>query len=848
MLVSRKWLEEFVDISGISDEDIAAALTNSGTETSVSERLPRIEKVVAASVKSVEPADKRLSILKLDVGREVQIVSNLPYDHLLSLRGKKVAVVLEGGRVGDALIKEKKFGDFVSHGALVPASYLFLGEENEVAVLPDSLEDGEDLVELLDLNDVLLEVEITPNRGDLLSHFGIARELAAVLKRELKFQYRDYLGRARFEKTDFVKIVEEEGCTRYSGALIKSGSVFRTALSGRKGLLVVSRLRRVGYRDINNWVDVTNYILVGYGQPMHVFDLSKIKGKIIVRLSKEGEHFTALDGTSLTLPEGVMVIADDEVPLAVAGVMGGLESGVVDDTLSFFFESAHFNPSFVRMSERLTPLSSESSYRFSRGTDPAMPPVALLLAWELISELHEEYGKDLSVPIFSDNKSSAFRDTAVVSFPSKDYVSEVLGKEVPYGKVKEILENLGFSVSGLKVKVPSWRFYDVSRKEDLLEEVGRIDGYNDVPDVLPEFEVSPHLPAVYTALSRLRFMLSSRGMNEFITYSFVSEKLEKSFGFGGSIPEIFSSSSAFENSRTRKFSYPVGRVFIKNPLSEESVVMRTSVLSSMVPAVVSNILKGNRNVMAYEMGRVFIGNDSSETGAAEPLRLAFAMTGDFLEDHWRWGKIEADFYMLRSVVEDSLGLLMRELGLSSGEDHRVKVEPFYAQKDAEFPFLKELPGVKFVIEGPQNSCVAGFASAVQPEVLKDVFGEVFPLYVAEVEIDSIMPLWMSSSKSTISYRKFPRFPEPSRDIAVLLPRESSFAVVSSVMEKFDFVSRYSVFDYYTGSGIEEGYVSLGIRIWFKPSFESQYTDEELNFRMEGIKKALSEAGIKFRNQ
>ncbi len=839
MLVSRRWLEEFVDLSGVSDSHIADALTYTGTETSISRGLPVMEKVVVALVEDVsliyekssdkKSTNKKLTLLRLNAGEKVQVVSNLPFEYLLKFRGKKVPVVLNGGRIGEVVVKSRKFGETLSEGALVPADYLFLGEENELPVLPDSLEKGADLFSLLELDDTLFEIEITPNRGDLLSHLGVARELAAVLGREFKFNYSDYRERARFSPTDFVEIIQKEGCPRYSGAYIDKGKVFPTSSAGKKGILMVSRLRRVGYRDINNWVDVTNYVLAGYGQPMHVFDVGKLKGKIVVRDSLEGENFVALDGTSLKLPSGVMVIADEEAPVAVAGVMGGLESGVVEGAEKFFFESAHFKPSFVRVSERLTGLSSESSYRFSRGTDPEMPPVALLIAWELITQLHSEAGADIGEPVFSDNRVGKGSWTNRIVLPSESYISEVLGKDVPYAEASRVLISLGFDVDGLDISAPSFRFYDVYRKEDIVEEVGRMVGYNDIPDVLPGMEKSPPLPFSHMVLQDLRKLLSSRGLYEFVTYSFVSQKLESTFGLSG----------FFEG---RIFPFPEKRVFIRNPLSEETSVMRTSLLSSLIPRVVSNVMKGNRNLMVYEIGRVFQENSSFDTGVEEPLRLAFAFTGDFLDSHWKWGRIRSDFYLLRSVVEDSIEYILERMGSSL----RLSISPLLKEADSNLsvagPSFSDR-GVALLLDEREGG-VAGFVAPVSPGVLKSLFGEVFELYVAEVDIGSILSLREEPLQTR--YSPFAKFSELWRDIAVLVPEGVYFGEVARVLVSNKYVSRFSVFDYYKGEGVEKGYTNLGIRIWFKARSDSQYTDDELNSLVEDIFRELQKLGLKRR--
>ncbi len=792
MKITYNWLKEFIDIEDLSPQEVADILTDVGIEVdSVRYAAENLEKVVTGKITEItkHPNADRLKICQVDVGDTVlQIVTGA--DNVYE--GAVVPVALHGSKLPIGVrIKRSKLRGVVSNGMLCSEEELGLSESSSgIMILPEETPIGKDIKEVLGLEDWIIEYEITTNRPDALSVLGIARELRAVLGRSVRTPDTTYeVGDFEAEDEASLEVLDPAACPRYEGFVVKG-------IENRESPLWMKvRLYLVGLRPINAVVDVTNYVMYELGQPLHAFDLDKLKGReVVVRRARDGEKIVTLDGVERELTKDDLVIADAEKPVAIAGVMGGEESGTDFNTVNLFLESAHFDPMTVRRTSKRLGLSTDSSYRFERGADIEACTFAAERALHLIQKLTG--GK-----VAKGNLSfypKPYTPKVIVFSPEK--AVKLLGVHIPARKSAEILTNLGFTVKKeqdyLVVKVPSWRKYDVSREVDLIEEVVRIYGMKNVVSTYPLMHSEVERNFGYFRVDRVKEVLSDLGLNEAINYSFIGEKLYSKFGL------------------------PVDKlVRIKNPLSEEWVYMRDYIFPSLVQNAVNNINRNEKDVFLFEVAKVFI--PGSGELPTERLKLGLLITGEVPEG--LWNRREVDFYDLKGVVESLSEFLRVPLEFKATDSYRF----LHPGQSAEV-LLGEKP--------------VGFIGKLHPDV-NEAFDVKEEIFVGEVDLEELLE---ASKEVEPRFKPIPKFPPVMRDIAVLVDRETPVAEIEKVIrERAKFLEKVTLFDVYEGKGIPEGKKSVAFSLTFRAP-DRTLSDEEVNRILSAIMDSLAKIGATLR--
>jgi len=630
-------------------------------------------------------------------------------------------------------------------------------------------------------DDWVLEVGVTPNRGDCLGVVGLARELAAVCRLPLRLPEVELAEEASepVEAAVEVEVLEEELCPRYTARVVKGVKV------GPSPEWLVRRLEGAGVRTVNNVVDVTNYVMLEYGQPLHAFDYDCISGrKIVVRRAKEGEELVTLDGVRRELCPQDLVIADNRRAVALAGIMGGAESEVRESTRNVLLECACFEPVGVRRTARRLGLGSESAYRFERGVDVENLPRVIGRAAQLVQQLAGGRVCEGLVDVYS---APGRRLEVFLRF---ERIRRILGVEVPKKQVVEILGCLGFGVlpdkackiedaAGVWVQVPSWR-KDVSREIDLIEEVARVFGYEKVPAALPGGCASNAPPNPLPKLERrIRQVFRACGFFEVVNFSFTNESLCCTLDLGRCVE-------------------------IKNPLSQDERFLRPCLVPSLLETLRRNVSRQVRDVAVFEVGVVFEAQKFAELMPREELRVGAALCGMRRPRFWDEKPRAADYYDLKGVVE----ALAAELGVE-GLRYTEKVPSFLAYGAGVAAQAEEL----------------GFLGQLRPELAEVLVGGEIPIFLLELSVAKLQKVMRPSRR----FKPLPRFPEVVRDIAVIVPEDLKAQAVVDVVwgVRQELLQGVEVFDVYSGPPLATGYKSLAISLRYQ-SYERTLTDEEAN--------------------
>lgn len=791
MKFSEQWLREWVNPEATT-EQLVEQLTMAGLEVDgVEPAAVAYTGVVVGEVLSVEPhpdADK-LRVCQVAGGEEpVQVVCG----------ASNVAAGVKGpfatiGAVlpGDFKIKKSKLRGELSMGMLCGASEIGLEDEVDgLMILPEDAPVGMDFREYLGLNDTVIEVDLTPNRGDCLGIKGLAREVGVLNKAPVSEVSIEPIA-ASIDDVIPVELQAPEDCPRYASRIIKD-----VDLTAKTPMWMVEKLRRSGIRSIDAVVDVTNYILLELGQPMHAFDLSQIAQSIVVRKAQKGEVLTLLDEQELKLKEDSLVIADKEKALALAGIMGGAQSGVNAETTDILLEAAFFEPVNIAGRARNFGLHTDSSHRFERGVDYELPSVAIERATQLLLDIVGGQAGPVSV-----TESTAHLPNDRQVNLRKARISKVLGFELPDQEVEDILTRLGMAVSanaeGWDVAVPSYRF-DVSIEADLLEELARVYGYNNLPvkPVVSDLNFKSE-SEVTTPQSDIRRLLTSRGYQESITYSFVEPKQQSLFD-----PNI-------------------APVVLQNPISADMSVMRTSLWPGLCSAMVHNTKRQRNRVRLFEMGQKFIRNGEN---IDQPQCIAGLLTGARDPENWTENGDLVDFYDLKGDVEAILAL--------SGTSDAFVFEA------AEHNALH--PGQSAHILRDGN--VIGWIGTLHPQIQKSL-GVSQPVYVFELLVAPI------SSGVLPSFNSLSKFPEVRRDLAILIEKRFSAEQVLQTVRSVagENLKNLLLFDVYEGKGIDLNSKSLALGLTFQHP-ERTFSDEDVNQVIDAVIKALGdEFGAILRN-
>lgn len=803
MRVSYEWLKEYIDPI-MSAEELAEQLTLSGVEVGAVEAFgPPMPGVVVGHIIAMEPHPGRsnLTLVEVDIGDKVlKIVCGAKNMQ----PGDKVAVATPGSELpGPRLIETAVLYGVSSEGMLCSAQELGLelGLEDEILILDKSALIGEPVDQVLGFNDQILYLELTPNRSDCLSMLGVAYEVAAHTGGRVEIPPFIPLETTE-DINDVVKIKVEESelCPRYTARVIKNIQI------GRSPLWLQLRLLKAGIRPINNVVDITNYVMWEFGQPLHAFDMMLLKDKqIIVRRAKTGETLVTLDGVKRELDAGVMVIADRYEPVGLAGVMGGENTEITSNTIDVLIEAAAFNPTNIRRTSRHFTLPSEASQRFEKGVNHETVITAQNRAALLISEMVG--GKVLSGVI--DLNYSTAKPCQIKVDPER--INKILGMSIPRDQVLKILDRLGLSVrseqSGLlEVTVPLRRA-DLIIEEDIIEEVARLYGYDNIPTTLPLGELIDNRESRGQRLQAIiKDILISCGFYECITYSFIN-------------PANLVQLRLPEND-LRMRAIPV-----QNPFSEEQAVMRTTLLPGLLKAIQLNNSFRELNQMLFEIGTVYEPEALPLVKLpAEIQKLALAVTGLIPEPNWVTPSRTADFFTIKGTLES----LFARLQIANAD--------FIAEA---MPFSHPTRSAVIMIDGEK----LGFLGQLHPEVA--LAWEINqPATLCEIDLSILI------NRANLVPRvvPLPRYPAANRDIAIVAPREISALQLEKTIRAAggDPVSRVKLFDLYEGKQIPDGKRSLAYAITFR-SEEGTLTDAVVNGALIKIEQALTSLGAVIRS-
>jgi phenylalanyl-tRNA synthetase beta chain len=803
VLVSYNWLKEYVDID-IPPQELADRLTLAGVAVEKVEYLGEgIEKVYTGKILKIDkhPNADKLVVCSITTGSEtLQIVTgatNVREGHIVPVS------VVGASLAGGLKIKKSKLRGVESYGMLcsgqelgMDAKFLPPEQQTGVMILPEDTPIGVDAKEVLGLNDTILELDLTPNRGDCLSMIGVAREVAAMLGCTLRVpqpvvrELPDAIaGKAR------VDIAAPSLCRRYAARVLVNVKI------GSSPGWMQQRLRAAGVRPISNIVDVTNYVMLELGQPMHAFDYDTLENHhIIVRRAAAGESIMTLDGSQRKLEQDMLVIADTTGAIAVAGVMGGLRTEVTGNTVAVLLESAQFNPISVRRTSKELGLRSESSLRFEKGIDLD----GCLRAADRACQLMQEMGAADVLAGSVDNYPEVLLEKTVLLRTGR--VSRILGVEVPKEQIVAVLSSLDFNVRDngdeLLVTVPSHR-NDVSIEADLIEEVARMYGYNRIPATLMQGDNTRGAKTpVQLIETRLKDTLAACGLTEVITYSFVN-------------PHVFDALGLAEDNDLRR------AVKVKNPLSEDQSVMRTTLLPNLLEVLQRNYNRRVQNGAVFETGRCFLPTDRQLPDEI-PVLGAAAMGNQ--ASAWNKPAVPMDFYYLKGVLEamfDTIGL--------SGIAFVTSEAPGYH------------PGRTAVIQ--LDGRQIGVLGEVHPDVLENYD---LPERVTAYEIN-LTEVFMLAGKIK-KYQALPRYPGVDRDLAVVVKQslavEALFHVIHNAGGKL--LRSVKLFDVYRGGQVKEGYQSLAFALNLQAE-DHTLTDAEINETMENIRGALEkELGAELR--
>jgi phenylalanyl-tRNA synthetase beta chain len=791
--ISFSLLAKFVDLSTVTPQELAERLTMSGMEVAgLEDHSLALDHVVVGRIKSVSahPNADKLSLTEVEIpGETLQIVCGAKN----IAPGDVVPVALEGALLpGDFKIKRAKIRGVESRGMICSEKELGLAESSEgIMHLPADAPLGTPVAKLLGGGDAILEVELTPNRPDCLSHLGIARQVSAILNLPLTLpQIALAESEPRAAQVAEVQIEAQSGCGRYCARVIRGVQI------GSSPEWLKSVLERLGSRSINNVVDVTNYVMLELGHPLHAFDLSQLEGaRIVARSARPQETLVTLDGQARTFQGGELVIADKSRPVALAGVMGGLDSEVKTTTTDVLLEAAWFEPAQVRKAARSQNLSTEASYRFERGTDPEN---GLLLALDRAAQLiAETAGGKVLQGVLNNYPLPATPVTVKLNLARAE---QVLGMPLEKNNTLTALSRLGFLTEAtespeiIQVRVPSFR-QDVSLEEDLIEEIAQVLGFDRIPTRAPQVRLlSPAPDPRRVFLQEARRLAAGLGLNEVINYSFLGPT---HFARLGLPPE-----------------HPWRQALsLKNPLNEETSLMRPALLPGLVETAAYNQRRGQERIFIFESGAVFVPRES-ELLPDEPAHWGLALTGQRYARDWRWGKHipDLDFYDLKGILEAWLERLPLKPTQPGGTGFKFQPK--------EYAFLH--PAIAFALLGPDGREI-GWAGALHPEAqaaykLKDT------LWVAEIDLETLFAYFGPRH----GIKNFSRFPSVARDLAMAVPETTPAGDVVKLIRSIGgpLLVRVDPFDVYRGNELPPQTKSLAFALTFQAQ-DRTLQDEEI---------------------
>jgi phenylalanyl-tRNA synthetase beta chain len=784
MKVSLSWLRDYISIE-IPVVELADALTMAGLEVeAISERYAYLDSVLVGRVTGVcpHPNADRLQLCQVDTGDSVYtIVCGAPNLH----SGMLAPLALIGTQMPDgSLLKESRIRDIPSEGMLCSEADLAIGpDDSGIMSLDDDLTVGEPLNRALNLSDSVLEIGLTPNRPDCLSMIGVAREIGAILNTSIrlpKFQLEET--ESSIVEVTSVRIDAKEHCPRYTARLITDLAVKPSPF------WLKDRLLSVGQRPINNMVDITNFVMLEMGQPLHAFDFDQLAGhKIVVRTAAKGEQFTTLDQKLRELSEDALMICDGQKPVGIAGIMGGLNSEVEENTRNILLESAYFSPTSIRRTSKRLGLNTEASHRFERGVDPEGTLTALNRAAQLMAQL----GGGRLIKNAIDQREN-IPITPLITL-STLLTNTRLGLSLDQNRIDKLLTSVGFEVTIqdedlLEVTVPSFRV-DVFRPEDLMEEVARLEGYNSIPTTFPKIPAkSREATPLLTKRQKIRNVLVGFGFHEVVNYSFISRR-------------------SCDDLRLPPADSRRNQVEILNPLTEDQVVLRTSLIPGLLEVMQRNLFKQIKTVKIFETGRIFLAQKEEHLPVEEEM-LSGLWTGLRKDPCWHTKDEPCDFYDLKGALEG----LFEALNLMPVTFSRLESENCYYTRYGY---------------SAQISCqgeAIGLVGEVHHEVLK-TYDLRQIAYVFELSLTHLLALL----PKRITTQAIPRFPFTTRDITLIVEDQLEAADIITTIYKLDepLVESIYIFDVFSGDPIPAGKKSISVRITYR-SKDTTLIDQDVN--------------------
>lgn len=816
MQVSLNWLNELVDLSGIEIAQIAHELTMSGLEVEEVEELkPKFTNIITAKIEKIDnhPNSDRLHLVTVNTGSAIKTV-------VCGAQNIQEGQIIPYASVGSKVLDRKTGEQFELTPAVIRGveSQGMLCSDDELGVNDRNYQEEDGILILnrlfpnLDLGlnvekvlgfdkDYIFHTAPTANRGDQMSVVGIARELSALFNRPMKFEYA---GR-NCPKADFeVEIKDNSVCKYYSIGVLKNITIKPSPEWMQK------RLISSGIRAINNVVDITNYVLLEYGTPLHAFDYDKLNKYLCVRRAEAGEKITTLDEVERELTNDSVLIATKEAPVCLGGVFGGNNSEVDDNTRNIALEGAYFYPATTRKSGRSVGYRSDASARFERGVDIEAVKPGLLRAVELLEK-------------YADAKFEGLVETGINVLEPIEItlryaqIKRLLGCEIEAEKCLSILENLGFEILGkndmaCKVKVPSFRADDVTRECDLIEEISRINGYDKITPTLPNKTNPAEISLAERVLKRVHELMLACGLNEMQTSSLIGEPLLKQFNM----------SYDKENA-----------VFVENPASEEFAMLRQTMAASLLNCMKYNYDNGQKDFWGYEIGRTYIKTaeaDEKSSGIKETQTLAGVITGNIQKSLWQ-NTGDIDFYTIKGIVDK----VLEEFGLT----RRIKFalladSPLAQSHTALHPYKTAV--LTMLGKKPE---IIGYYGEIHPE-LKGKLKLNQSAFLFKLDLDMLIS---GVSESVPRYKKLPQFPEVQRDLAIIVPKTTSWEDLEKVVKKGidnKIFTGCDVFDVYEGEHVSEGYKSIAFRIKMQDA-NTTLTDEAIETQMANLRATLKKS-------
>ena len=805
MKTSLNWIKDLVPGLTCTDQEYIDAMTLSGTKVEGYEKLDEdLDKIVIGQVKKIEkhPDAEKLVICQVDIGQPelLQIVTGAPN----VFEGAKVPVVLDGGRVagghdgsrtpGGIKIKKGKLRGVESYGMMCSIEELGSSREmfpdapeNGLYIMKDDAVVGESAVKYLGLDDTVVEYEVTSNRVDCFSMLGVAREAAATFDKKFVPPVVTKTGNQE-DVNNYIKVTvkDQDLCSRYTARVVKN---IKFAPSPE---WMQKRLRAQGIRPINNLVDITNYVMEEFGQPMHAYDLDTIAGKeIIVRRAQKDEKFVTLDGQERTMDDSVLMICDADKAVGMAGIMGGENSMITENVHTMLFEAACFDGTNIRLSSKKVGLRTDASAKFEKGLDPNLAMEAMDRACQLVEELGagEIVGGAIDFyPVKKEGRRIPFEP---------DKYNHLLGTEIPAEQMLEYFKriDLGFDEKTNEILVPSWR-QDLECDADIAEEVARFFGYANIPVTLPDGESTHGKISFKLYMEELaRECAEFCGFSQAMTYSFES-------------PKVYDKLLIPEDSKMRQ------AVPISNPLGEDYSIMRTLSLNGMLSSLSTNFGRRNKDVRLYELGNIYLPKQLPVTELPdERMQFTLGMYGD------------GDFFTMKGVVEEFL--------YKVGMRNKPEYDP-----NAELPFFH--PGRKANVL--YNGEVIGYIGEVHPTVAAN-YAIKDRVYIAVID----MPKILENASFDFKYEGITNFPVSSRDLSMVVPKE---VLVGDIERVFDqkggkYLEGYELFDVYEGAQIKKGFKSVAYSLKFRGK-EKNLEEADITGAMNKILKGLSELGIELR--